>query len=140
MAGQNSDIWYKQGLRFECTGCGKCCTGSPGYVWVTEEEIKQIAELLKLPVETFKMRYIRRVDNRYSLIEKRSFPHDCVFLQDNRCTIYSARPKQCQTFPWWSWNLRSPEAWKRVAQECEGIHDQAPLVPFEKIEEQKANS
>ena len=136
MQEKSEDVWYKEGLHFECTGCGKCCTGNPGYVWVTEEEIEKIATLLNLPIQLFKTRYIRRVDNRYALIEKRTFPHDCVFLKDNQCTIYSVRPKQCRTFPWWPYNLSSPEAWKRAAKECEGINDQALLVPFEKIEEQ----
>ncbi len=27
---------------------------------------------------------------------------DCVFLKDGRqCTVYSARPLQCSTYPWW---------------------------------------
>ena len=28
-----------RGLRFECTQCGDCCTGAPGYVWVNKAEI-----------------------------------------------------------------------------------------------------
>ena len=36
-------LWYRDGLQFECTQCGNCCTGDPGYVWVTPEEIKAIA-------------------------------------------------------------------------------------------------
>jgi hypothetical protein len=35
--------WYKDGLRFTCTGCGDCCTGAPGYVWVNKEEIEALA-------------------------------------------------------------------------------------------------
>ena len=31
--------WYAGGLRFTCTGCGDCCTGAPGYVWVNQQEI-----------------------------------------------------------------------------------------------------
>ena len=44
--------WFKDGLRFECTQCGDCCTGSPGYVWVNDEEISALAE------------YCRRIDRR----------------------------------------------------------------------------
>ena len=25
--------WYRDGLRFQCTQCGNCCTGDPGVVW-----------------------------------------------------------------------------------------------------------
>ena len=36
--------WYRDGLAFSCTRCGACCTGAPGYVWVSAEEIEQLAE------------------------------------------------------------------------------------------------
>jgi Fe-S-cluster containining protein len=45
----------------------------------------------------------------------------CIFLQDNRCTVYDARPLQCQTFPFWAENLKSPYRWKQVKSECPGI-------------------
>ena len=38
--------WYKDGLRFECTQCGACCSGEPGFVWVADEEIAGMAGLL----------------------------------------------------------------------------------------------
>ena len=31
--------WYKDGLGFQCTQCGDCCTGAPGYVWINAAEI-----------------------------------------------------------------------------------------------------
>jgi len=37
------ELWYKPGLRFKCTECGACCTGAPGYVWISEKEIKAVA-------------------------------------------------------------------------------------------------
>jgi len=27
----NKEPWYKDGLKFSCSGCGDCCTGAPGY-------------------------------------------------------------------------------------------------------------
>ena len=35
--------WYRDGLAFSCTRCGACCTGGPGYVWVSPEEIEELA-------------------------------------------------------------------------------------------------
>ena len=29
----DSGPWYADGLSFECTMCGNCCTGPPGAVW-----------------------------------------------------------------------------------------------------------
>lgn len=125
--------WYKDGLHFKCTECGKCCTGAPGYVWVSEDEMKAMAETLHITVELFKRKYVRQRDNRYALVEKKSEGNACVFLNDNKCMVYKARPMQCRTFPWWKENLNSEESWKLAANYCEGINDQAPLVPYSQI-------
>jgi Fe-S-cluster containining protein len=128
--------WIKEGLRFKCTQCGKCCTGGPGYVWVTLEEMEKIAATLNLSLEAFTKRYVRKVHTRFSLIEKKP-NYDCVFLQDKQCTIYESRPKQCRTFPWWDENLSSEKAWKECSQQCEGINEEAPLVTLASIEKQR---
>lgn len=128
--------WYAEGLSFECTGCGQCCTGSPGYIWVDAQEIEQIAAYLKLTVADFSRRYLRRVKGCFSLLEMPR-TYDCVFLKDKKCQIYSVRPTQCRTFPWWPRHLKSEKEWKEAARYCEGINPEAPLVPFETIEEQR---
>lgn len=126
--------WYKEGLRFACTECGKCCTGKPGYVWLTEDEMHRIADYLNLPIDRFIRQYTRRKYNRYALIEKKAHHYDCIFLKDKKCSIYPVRPKQCRTYPWWKENLKSEESWKRAAEDCEGINDDASIVPFSEIE------
>ena len=127
--------WYKDGLRFKCTECGKCCSGSPGYVWTNAEEIEAMAGVLKISVDLFRKKYTRQCDNRIALIEKKTMngEFDCIFLKDKKCTVYQARPQQCRTFPWWVHNLNSEESWKLAAEECEGINDQAPLFPYSQI-------
>jgi Fe-S-cluster containining protein len=127
--------WYAEGLRFQCTECGKCCTGAPGYVWVSEEEIQNIADLLQITPTQVRQKYLRNVGNRLALLEDKK-NYDCIFLRDKKCTIYLSRPKQCRTFPWWKENLRSREAWEEAARYCEGIRSEAPLVPFSTIQEQ----
>src|SRR5256714_15433934 len=90
--------WYRDGLKFQCTRCGACCTGAPGYVWVDAEEIARLAEHLGQTSEQFARRYLRRVGDRFSLIEKPG--GDCIFWDKQAgCTVYSARPVQCQTWP-----------------------------------------
>lgn len=133
-----STPWYKDGLRFQCTGCGKCCTGSPGYIWITPQEASEIASLLNITLEKFIREYTRQVGDRLSLIEKFRSPgeYDCIFLQGKRCQIYDSRPKQCQTFPWWPSNLTSPEEWENAAKECEGINADSAIVSFEEITRQ----
>lgn len=128
--------WYKDGLHFKCTECGKCCTGNPGYVWATEEEMAAIAAYLDIPVDLFKRKYTRQKNFRYSLIERKTMQgeYECVFLDGKKCKIYPVRPKQCRKFPWWKENLNSKESWCQAAESCEGINDQAPLVSCEEIE------
>lgn len=123
--------WYKDGLRFKCTECGKCCTGGPGFVWVELDEMQAMAKQLNISLDLFKRKYTRVREQRYALVEKKS--HDCIFLEGKKCQVYQARPKQCRTYPWWKENLQTPESWKSAAEACEGISDTAPLVPLSDI-------
>lgn len=128
--------WYKEGLRFACTECGQCCTGSPGYVWVEDDEIEKMADFLAISKQEFIERYTRQVGERRSLLE---FPrsYDCIFLRDKKCLLYGARPKQCSTFPFWPENLESKEAWEETAKRCEGVnHEHAPVIPLSRIQDQ----
>jgi Fe-S-cluster containining protein len=120
MSSSDSDLpWFRDGLSFECTRCGACCTGAPGYVWVDAEEIARLAEHLHQTIEQFTKRYIRRVGDRFSLIERPG--GDCIFWDKKAgCTVYPARPVQCQTWPFWPENVESPEDWTRVTRVCPG--------------------
>lgn len=132
---QGEKPWYQEGLRFKCTGCGGCCTGAPGYVWLSEEDISLLAKHLNLSREAFLKQYARLIGGRYSLKEDPR-NYDCVFLKGGKaCSVYVARPKQCRTFPFWKDALESPDAWKEEKARCEGIdHPDAPLIPIEEIE------
>jgi len=128
--------WYRGGLRFECTGCGACCTGEPGYVWVTREDIRRIAEFLGRDDGWLPGHILRRVGLRYSLTERPN--GDCVFLQPRSegrrgCAIYPVRPLQCRTWPFWTVNLTSAAAWAEAATRCPGMNN-GPTYDFEAIE------
>jgi Fe-S-cluster containining protein len=117
----SSAPWYHDGLRFQCTQCGDCCTGSPGYVWVNKAEIEQLAAAVGCTdIDEFSEQYVRQIGVRRSLKE---YPNgDCVFF-DNRtrkCQVYDARPRQCRTWPFWDSNLKSPETWEQTCQVCPG--------------------
>src|SRR5262245_54920805 len=132
-----SKPWFQEGLRFTCTGCGNCCTGAPGYVWVRDEDIERLATHLGLDVDTFERRYVRRVGIRKSLLEY--CDSNCVFLdpKNRNCTVYEARPLQCRTWPFWDSNIESPAAWKHTCKVCPGS-GQGTLYTIEKIQEQAA--
>ena len=124
--------WYKNGLKFSCTQCGKCCTGMPGAAWMTLDEIEALAQFLNISLNEVVQKYLRKIDGRWALKEKGD-NYDCIFLQDKKCTVYPVRPKQCRTFPWWPQNLESEKSWSETARYCEGIRDDADIVPYEEI-------
>lgn len=121
-----SDIkWYQGGLHFECTQCGNCCGGFPGYVWVSPEELVRIAEHLKTTPEEFQAKYLEKVGRRFTLIEKENY--DCIFLERDgdgrgRCKNYVVYPMQCRTWPFWRNNLTTIDNWNELHVRCPGIN------------------
>ncbi|HEW79073.1 MAG TPA: YkgJ family cysteine cluster protein [Phycisphaerales bacterium] len=118
--------WYIAGLYFECQQCGQCCSGpGEGYIWVTRPEVKFIADFLKETVGWLRRKYLKRVGFRTTIIEQ-SCTKDCIFLRkidsQKRCMIYSVRPSQCRTWPFWPSNLTSPNTWNKAAAQCSGIN------------------
>lgn len=129
--------WYADGLQFQCTQCGDCCTGAPGYVWVNQEEIEALANLVGAPnAEEFEARYVRKVGVRRSLREHSN--GDCVFFDatTRKCTVYEARPRQCRTWPFWESNLRTPADWARTCVACPGSGT-GRLYSIEEIDSQR---
>lgn len=149
---ESCEPWYAAGLHFTCTQCGNCCTGGPGYVWISKEEIQRLAQHLKLTPGQVINRYCRSIDGKYSLRENRNErgEHDCIFLKEEKvsqgsngqqvvftrriCQIYDFRPLQCRTWPFWAENLRDPDRWNRSAQRCHGINRGTRLFTRRQIE------
>jgi Fe-S-cluster containining protein len=126
-----STPWYEDGLHFRCTRCGACCTGAPGYVWVNDEEVQQIAAFRGEPVDEVRGLYTMRALGGRSLREKAN--GDCVFYDHAvGCTIYPVRPRQCRTWPFWESNVATPEAWQRTCEVCPGAGT-GDFVPAEEI-------
>ena len=120
MSNANPEPWYKEGLKFTCTGCGNCCTGAPGAVWVEDEEIERIAEHLGKSVGEVRLMHTRPWRNRVTLTEFAN--GDCTFFDGNtrRCSIYPVRPTQCRTWPFWQSNLATEHDWTETQKECPG--------------------
>ncbi len=137
MAGKKDDVWYSDGLRFECSQCGDCCTGAEGYVWVNQVEIDAMSARLQISSDVFEKQFVRRIGVRRSLTERPG--GDCVLLdaETRGCTVYEDRPRQCRTWPFWNSNLKSAASWDEAAESCPGCN-KGDLVPLEKIQEQAA--
>jgi len=131
--GKSKTKWYAEGLAFECTQCGECCSGEPGYVFVDDAEIVQLQAAMKMDAEEFASKFLRRVGNQISLVE---YPDgDCIFLEPKtrRCMVYEARPIQCRTWPFWDSNLATKKDWKETCEVCPGA-GKGKLVPLAEIE------
>jgi len=129
--GKMTEAWYKDGLHFRCTRCGNCCTGPSGYVWVTDEEIAEIARFRGQPLEQVTEQFVREIGRPRSLKEKAN--GDCVFFdRQEGCTIYPVRPRQCRTWPFWESNLVNREAWEKTCAICPGSGT-GDLIPVEEI-------
>jgi len=129
--------WYSDGLQFECKVCGRCCGGGAGYVWVTQENIDSIAAQMGLTSLLFEQVFVWTVHSKKRSLKE--YPNgDCVLLSDQtrRCRIYSERPIQCQTWPFWSQNLLSSKTWEAVAATCPGCN-QGKLFTLDEIEERR---
>jgi len=108
--------WYSSGLQFSCTQCGDCCRshGDYRFVYLSEKDISQLADHFNLTNREFLFKYTEKEDIARVL----KWPNDaCVFLGENGCTVYPARPRQCRTWPFW------PETLERSIWEGE-------VVPF----------
>lgn len=119
-------------LRFECTGCGGCCTGKGDhYVGATRDEQRRIQRFLGISWRWFRRRYVvAYADGTEGLTWSKG---KCAFLGENRrCAIYPVRPTQCRTYPFWPDVVKSREAWKAEAKNCEGI-DRGAVIPLEEV-------
>lgn len=119
MAVKEKTFW-SEGLRFECQGTGRCCTsrGEYGFVYVSASDRKRIAAALGLDTRTFTRKYCTKSEGWFHLNNPE---RDCQFLEGKRCGIYSARPTQCRTWPFWPEHM-TPRGWsKEVASFCPGV-------------------
>ena len=126
-------FYINEPLHFECTQCGRCCSGGGDYhVFLTESEAERIRAALRLSRSWFKRRYLRRLDSGELTIALRSDGRCGLLDEHGRCGAYAQRPTQCRTYPFWPEVLRSRATWRAEAARCEGIGHGA-AVPLEKL-------
>lgn len=105
-----------------CSSCrGRCCRGFGGYIWVSPKEIELMAHAKGMDIGSFSKQFVRQVKGRLSLQERLiNGEHFCCFFDavDCNCIIYSFRPNQCRSFPFWDQFKSDP---KKLFQECPGV-------------------
>lgn len=119
MSRNASAPWYHKGIRFTCQGCGRCCSQQgENFVYLTRQDIARAAALLGVEDEEFIATYCEKDDGVWVI---RFTDGPCVFLEENRCAIYEARPVQCETWPFWPEHLMIP-LWRSIVKPlCPGV-------------------
>lgn len=120
---RGSIVYYRlTKLKFECTGCGRCCYGgADDYIGVSTAEAERLRRYLGISRAWFRRRYLLQVEGVGRGIRLLADGR-CSFLgADGRCRVYSVRPMQCRTYPFWPELIQTRGAWQNEARRCEGI-------------------
>lgn len=112
----------RKNLRFACTACGACCE-KPGWVFFDSYDRRRAARFLKIPVSEFRARHGGDAEGTWIRVTRRRI---CPFFAEKSCSIYSARPVQCRTYPFWPENMRSWIDWNEVCRTCPGAAPGGP--------------
>jgi uncharacterized protein len=79
----------------DCLSCANCCkTMSPTY---TKSDVIRISGHLGMTPDEFKKKWLYK-DRNGDWINKKQ-PCQFLNLEDNKCSIYEVRPKDCAGFP-----------------------------------------
>ena len=82
--------------QIDCRQCAECCRVTE--VELSERDIEKLMKYLRLPRKKFIEAYTGAGEDG-TLILKRTAEKGCVFLDGNDCTVYDARPANCERFP-----------------------------------------
>ena len=109
------------GHPFECTQCGKCCRWE-GKVYLKNSDINRLSNVLGLPQDEFLKRFTENDGVAYVLKNKENNT-DCCLMEGNKCSIYNAKPEQCDLYP------------QKYDPECPGFHNRKEGGMSSKFEE-----
>jgi Fe-S-cluster containining protein len=79
----------------DCQACAECCRVTE--VEIVERDVHQLARYLGISPQEFVEQYVAEGDQGEPILRRSDA--GCVFLQGNECTVYEARPGNCERFP-----------------------------------------
>ena len=110
-------------VRFRCLKCGICCGDTKEkdrHVLLLRTEAKQIAKATSQPILHFTVEIKDRFPYSYEM--KKREDGKCVFLENERCTIYPLRPLICRFYPFELKVLHDQKYTFLYTEECPGIN------------------
>jgi Fe-S-cluster containining protein len=107
---------------FKCRRCGDCCKGYGG-TFITETEIKKIADHIHTDPNTFVENYCQISGGKTILAQAENMY--CTFW-DGLCAIHPVKPRMCRTWPFIESVLFDFNNWHIMASLCPGIRTDLP--------------
>ena len=128
--------FFKKGIKFKCQGSSNCCVsrGSYGFVYLSKKDLIKIAKFLNVSINLFKKKYCQYSDG-YLHLKEININGNCQFLENKKCSIYTARPMQCRIWPFWKENMNVKKWNEEVINFCPGI-GKGKLISASKIQKQ----
>ena len=110
-------------VRFQCIKCGICCGDTnekTRCILLLRAEADQIAKATLQPISKF----AAKIEGKepYSYVMKKRENGKCVFLENDRCIVYSLRPLICRFYPFELKALHSGKPTFLYTEECPGIN------------------
>ena len=106
-------------LQFACQpGCTRCCE-THGFVYITERDLRQMAEFSGMAQAAFESAYVVRY--RHVLRLKKPRGSQCHFLRSGGCSVHPVKPTQCRLYPFWPELVENRTAWRIEQLKCPGI-------------------
>jgi uncharacterized protein len=79
----------------DCRACAECCRVPE--VEITERDVEHLVRFLGIGKQDFLAQYTATAAGGERILKRTSA--GCVFLSGNDCTVYEARPANCERFP-----------------------------------------
>jgi Fe-S-cluster containining protein len=106
-------------LRFTCQpGCTKCCEVH-GFVYITENDLRRMAQYVGFTAKAFEKKYVVRFKTLLRLRKPRK--GQCHFLKDGGCSVHPVKPVQCRLYPFWPELVEVRAHWDTERIACPGI-------------------
>ncbi|MEM3536549.1 MAG: YkgJ family cysteine cluster protein [Candidatus Bathyarchaeia archaeon] len=114
---------YPRNVRFRCLKCAKCCGDTETRVrriLLLKCEAERIAEAMSKPIVEFAQETEGHAPYVYEM-KKTQRDGKCVFLKNERCTIYRLRPLICRFYPFELIIVEEGKHEFRFTMECPGM-------------------
>jgi len=114
---------FPEGACFVCEKCGRCCGDTEDtvrHVLLLKTEAEKISKETSQEIEEFTQQVYGFEPYIYEM-KKTENEGKCLFLENNRCTIYEKRPIICRFYPFELNNLGNEQYSFSFTTKCKGI-------------------